>query len=398
MGRGYVFGVLAPYAEGFREGLLAGGYTEGSAARLVHLMAHVSRWLDGRGLGVAQFGGEEIAAFVADRRAAGYVGWRSPQALAPMLAYLDGLGVRGERVSERGVRDWLLGRYEAYLADERGAAPASRRSYLGVARRFLDHVGSAAEEELWVLTAEAVMAFFRAECARRSPGSTSATTTGMRSFLRYLYLEGLISVPLSSAVPSGPAWSLAGLPRSVSAAQASDLLASCDRHRVEGRRDFAILKLLVRLGLRAGEVADLELDHLDWHHGELQVQGKSHRVERLPIPPDVGAAIVAWLRDGRCREGTSRAVFTRLRAPRGRLTAGSVGAVVRRACDRAGYPRIGPHRLRHTAGTELLRAGASLTEAGRVLRHRRLHTTAIYAKVDLAALSGLAQPWPGKRP
>jgi site-specific recombinase XerD len=315
-----------------------------------------------------------------------------------MLEYLDGLGVRGGEVSERGGWDWLLSRYEADLVDERGAARASVRSYLGVARRFVDHLGFGEEEELGVLTVEAVTAFVRDECARRSPGSASATTTGMRSFLRYLYLEGLISVPLSTAVPSRPAWSLAGLPRSVSAAQASDLLASCDRHRVEGRRDFAILKLLVRLGLRAGEVADLELEHLDWHHGDLQVQGKSHRAERLPIPPDVGAAIVGWLQDGRSPEETSRAVFTRLRAPRGRLTAGSVGAVVRRACDRAGYPRIGPHRLRHTAGTELLRAGANLTEVGRVLRHRRLHTTAIYAKVDLAALSGLAQPWPGGQP
>ena len=129
MGRGYVLGVLAPYAEGFREELLAGGYAEGSAARLIHVMAHVSRWLDSRGRGVVQFRGGEIAAFVADRRAAGYVGWRSPRALAPMLQYLDGLGVRGGEVSERGGWDWLLSRYEAYLVDERGAAPASVRSY-----------------------------------------------------------------------------------------------------------------------------------------------------------------------------------------------------------------------------------------------------------------------------
>jgi integrase/recombinase XerD len=243
-----------------------------------------------------------------------------------------------------------------------------------------------------------VTTFVTDECARRSPGSASATTTGMRSFLRFLYLEGLTPVLLSPAVPSPAAWSLAGLPRSVSAAQAADLLAFCDRQSASGRRDFAILKLLIRLGLRAGEVAELDLDGVDWRGGELQVRGKAHRAERLPIPPDVGQAIAAWLHEGRRRDETSRAVFTRLRAPRGRLTAGSVGAVVRRACRRAGYPPVGPHRLRHTAGTELLRAGANLTEVGRVLRHRRLHTTAIYAKVDLAALSGLAQPWLVVRP
>jgi site-specific recombinase XerD len=315
-----------------------------------------------------------------------------------MLEYLDGLGVRGESVFERSAQDWLLGRYEAYLVGERGAAPASRRSYLGVARRFVDQLGLGEGRELRLLTAEAVSVFATAECARRSPASASATTTAMRSFLRFLYLEGLSPVLLSTAVPSPAAWSLAGLPRSISAAQASALLASCDRRIGEGRRDFAVLTLLIRLGLRAGEVADLELEHLDWRHGELQVRGKPQRAERLPIPPDVGEAIVAWLHDGRSQEETSRAVFTRLRAPRGRLTAGSVGAIVRRACDRAGYPRIGPHRLRHTAGTELLRAGANLTEVGRVLRHRRLHTTAIYAKVDLAALSEVAQPWPADRP
>jgi site-specific recombinase XerD len=315
-----------------------------------------------------------------------------------MLEYLDGLGVRGESVFERSAQDWLLSRYETYLVGERGAAPASRRSYLGVARRFVDQLGLSGGQELGLLTAKTVTAFATAECSRRSPGSASTTTTGVRSFLRFLYLEGLTPVLLSTAVPSPAAWTLAGLPRSVSATQASDLLASCDRHSSEGRRDFAILTLLIRLGLRAGEVADLDLEHLDWHHGELQVLGKAHRAERLPIPPDVGEAIVAWLQDGRSREETSRAVFTRLRAPRGRLTAGSVGAVVRRACDRAGYPRVGPHRLRHTTGTELLRAGANLTEVGRVLRHRRLHTTAIYAKVDLAALSGVAQPWPAVRP
>jgi integrase/recombinase XerD len=398
MGRGYVFGVLAPYADGFREGLLVKGYTEGSAARLIHLMAHVSRWLDRRGLGAAQFRAGEIAAFAADRRAAGYAGWRSPRALAPMLEYLDGLGVRGESVIEPGDRAWVLDRYEAYLVGERGAAPASRRSYLGVARRFVGQLGLGEGQDVGLLSAQAVTAFAAAECSRRSPASASATTTGMRSFLRFLYLEGLTPVLLSPAVPSPAGWTLAGLPRSVSTTQASDLLASCDRQSGQGRRDFAILTLLIRLGLRAGEVADLDLDHLDWRHGQLQVRGKTHRAERLPIPPDVGEAIVAWLQDGRSRAETSRAVFTRLRAPRGRLTAGSVGAVVRRAGERAGFPCIGPHRLRHTAGTELLRAGANLTEVGRVLRHRRLHTTAIYAKVDLAALSGLAQPWPGGRP
>jgi integrase/recombinase XerD len=392
-----VSGCLADYADGFREELFSRGFTEGSAARLIHLMAHLSRWLDGSGLRPFEFTGDQLAVFVAGRRANGYVGWRSARALVPLLEYLRALGVVPEIEAEAAPFDALLNRYEVYLVNERGAAPATCRSYLGVARRFLDGLPEG-DDELGLLEAGAVSRFVTAECSRRSPGSASSTTTGMRAFLRFLFLDGITPLLLSPAVTSPAGWGLAGLPRSVPSSVVADLLASCDRHSVAGRRDFAILKLLARLGLRAGEVADLQLDHIDWHHGELHVRGKAHRAERLPVAPDVGEAIVAWLGDRGPFAGASRAVFTRLRAPRGPMTAGTIGAVVRHACDRAGHPPIGPHRLRHTTGTELLRAGANLNEIGRVLRHRRLMTTAIYAKVDLAALSQLAQPWTAVQP
>jgi site-specific recombinase XerD len=392
-----VQGSLSAYAEGFRQHLLDRGYTEGSAARLIHLMAHVSRWLDVAGLSPNELTSHRVAVFVASRRAEGYVGWRSGRAVAPMLGYLRDLGIVPDVESEARWFDELVRRYESYLVHERGASAATRRAYLGVAVRFLGAVPLASEEELSSLTALAVSSFVTGECSRRSPGSASSTTTGMRAFLRFLFLDGTTPVLLSPAVPSPAVWGLAGLPGSVPSSQAAGLLAACDRQGVAGRRDFAMLKLLIRLGLRAGEVADLQFEDIDWHHGEVQIRGKSHRSERLPLPADVGEAIVAWLQDGRPSGGSGRAVFTRLRAPHGPLNAGSVGAVVRRACDRAGYPRLGPHRLRHTAATELLRAGADLNEIGRVLRHRRLRTTALYAKVDIAALSQLAQPWPGAR-
>lgn len=393
-----VQGSLAGYAEGFREHLLGRGYTDGSAARLIHLMAHVSRWLDGFGVSPSELTPERVAAFVASRRAEGYAGWRSERALAPMLEYLRELGVVPEVVSESRWFDQLAGRYESYLLNDRGATAATRRAYVGVALRFLEYLPASCEEDLGLLQADPVSRFVTAECSRRSVGSASSTTTGMRAFLRFLFLDGITPVLLSPLVTSPAGWGLAGLPRSVPSSIVADLLVSCDRESVAGRRDFAILKLLARLGLRAGEVADLELDHIDWHHGELAVRGKAHRAERLPLPADVGEAIVAWLEDRRAVAGAGRRVFTRLRAPHGPLNAGAVGAVVRHACARAGHPPIGPHRLRHTTGTELLRAGANLNEIGRVLRHRRLHTTAIYAKVDLASLSQLAQPWPAVRP
>ena len=199
---------------------------------------------------------------------------------------------------------------------------------------------------------------------------------------------------LAPAVPSVANWSLAGLPRAVGSADLACLLRSCDRRRAVGRREFAILTLCSRLGLRAGEVARLELGDVDWRAGELVVRGKSARRDRLPLPSDVGEAAAAWLARGRPRGIDTAAVFVRMRAPHGPLASTGVSAVVRRASIRAGIGAISAHRLRHTAATSMLQAGASLTEVGQVLRHERLLTTAVYAKVDLSALAAVAQPWP----
>ena len=395
MGRGHVTGVLAEHAGGFRAWLLAEGYTEGSAARLVHLMAHLSRWMGGVGLSTGELTSPVMERFMVARRAEGYVGWRTAHALGPLVAYLEGIGVvaRADTPKQLSELGELLGFYDSYLVAERDLAVASRRSYLAVARQFLAWMQEA-EISLGSLSAATVSEFVRLECARRAPGSASTTTTGMRSLLRFLYLHGFTPSLLSAAVPSPARWVLAGVPRYVGGDEVRALLDSCDRSSAVGRRDYAILTVLVRLGLRAGEVARLELGDIDWHRGELGVRVKGGRVERLPLPVDVGEAIVAWLRQGRPRGGAT-AVFCRLRAPHGALTAGGVSAVVRHASKRAGMVPIGAHRLRHTAATTMLHAGASLVEIGRVLGHRRPHTTAVYAKVDLVALAELAEPWPG---
>jgi site-specific recombinase XerD len=207
-------------------------------------------------------------------------------------------------------------------------------------------------------------------------------------------VEGLIKAPLAQAVPPVSGSKGAGLPRAVASATLTALLASCDRRTATGRRDYAIMVLLARLGLRAGEVARLSLDDIDWGNGEVLVHGKGGRDDWLPLPDDVGAALAGYLKRGRQRAET-RAVFLRAIAPAVGLTPVGVTWVVYSACQRAGVPKIGAHRLRHSAATEMLRAGASLTEIGQVLRHAALGTTAIYAKVDFVALRPLAQPWPG---
>ena len=199
-------------------------------------------------------------------------------------------------------------------------------------------------------------------------------------------------MPLVWAVPSVADLRDRALPRGLEPGAVRKLLASCDRRRLVGRRDYAILLLLARLGLRAGEIAALELDDVDWRRGLLLVHGKGARQDVLPLPADVGEAIVGYLRRRpRCK---CRALFLRVTAPRREMNRSTIGWVVRGACDRAGLPRVGPHRLRHTAATDMLRAGASLAEIGQVLRHREQRTTAIYAKVDRARLRALARPWP----
>jgi integrase len=244
------------------------------------------------------------------------------------------------------------------------------------------------------LSAGQVSAFvLRVGCEQRL-GKAKTTVTALRSLLGFLHLEGLVSSSLAAAVPSVASWRLAGLPRGLQPDEVSRLLAACDRRTVPGRRDLAMLLLLVRLGLRAGEVAGLGLDDIDWRAGQVTVCGKGDGHTRLPLPDDVGQAIVGYLRDGRPATAQGRWLFVRLAAPHRRLTAGAVSAAVFAAGQRAGLGTVRAHRLRHTAATRMLAAGAGLTEIGQVLGHRKASTTAIYAKVDRDALRVLARPWP----
>jgi integrase/recombinase XerD len=232
-------------------------------------------------------------------------------------------------------------------------------------------------------------------CPRLGRRAAQLTVVALRSLLRFMHLEGALERSLAGAVPSVAGWRLSGLPKRLEPGEVDALLDSCDRSTVIGSRDLAILTVLARLGLRAGEVAGLSLEDIDWRAGELIVRGKGARSERLPLPHDVGEAVVGYLRDGRPATAQDRMVFVRVRAPHHGLSPGGVTFVVAAAARRAGLGQIHAHRLRHTAASEMLRAGATLPEVGQVLRHRRASTTAIYAKVDRQALRQIARPWPG---
>lgn len=391
-----VGGPLAAFAPGFVDDLVARGYRPGSAADQLRLMAEVSGWLGERGLGGADLTVRVAEQFVADRRAR-RSRLRSVRALCPLLDYLRGLGVAPLMVRARASTpaEVLIERYSMYLLERRGLARSTVRDYVGVARVFLagrERVGG--ELALGELDAAAVSEFVLLESRRCSVGSAKCMVTRLRVLLRFLHLEGEIDRDLTGAVPSVASWRLASLVKALDPRSVQRLLSGCDRRTRVGRRDFAIVTLLSRLGLRAGEVAALRLCDVDWRAGELLIRGKGSRQERLPLPDDVGAALAGWLARGRPR-CESVFVFTRLRAPLGGLSSGAVSQIVRRACQRAGLPVVSAHRLRHTAATEMLRAGGSLTEVGQVLRHRGRDVTSIYAKVDRLALAAVVRPWPG---
>jgi len=288
--------------------------------------------------------------------------------------------------------------FEQYLLHERGLAAASIRLYGDSVGRFLKNAFGNSEVRLDQLTAADIVRFVQVDAARlHHPKRAQVMTTALRSFLQYGRYRGDIVADLHTCVPTVANWSMAGIPKTISSSQVQSLLAGCDRQSVAGCRDYAMLLLISRLGLRAGEVVDLMLDDLDWNEGAISIRGPAQRVDRLPLPSDVGAALVDYLRHGRpaC---SVRNVFIQIHAPRRALLGPSaVSCIVRRALLRAGIdsPNKGAHLLRHSLATQMLGGGASLSEIAEILRHRNQQTTMIYAKVDLVSLHTLALPWPG---
>lgn len=294
----------------------------------------------------------------------------------------------------------LLSEFGEWLDRQRGLSPVTVHNYCWHVEQFLRSLPGTVRAPVDLLDAGTVTAFMVEFCRDRNTNSAKSMARSVRSFLRFAHATGRTRVELWGAVPSSAGWHLASLPKAVPAAEVEQLMkvaAIRARFSATGRRDYAILLLLARLGLRRGEVAALGLDDIDWRSGELAVLGKGNRVERLPLPVEAGEAIVAWLTGGRPSCET-RWVFTTLKPPGRPLSSGAIGHVMGSLCRIAGVDRIGAHRLRHTLASDMLRAGASLAEVGQVLRHRSVRSTAIYAKVDQVALRPLARPWPGTTP
>jgi integrase/recombinase XerD len=384
-------GPLAPFAEQYRLELLARGYTVRSAVNELRQVGRLSCWLDEGGLEARELSREQIEEFLVVQRRAGRVRSQSRPGLLCLLAVLQEQGVTAEpAAAPPSPRQMLLSSFERYLLTERGLAAGTVTGYLAHAGRFLDDLPAGGLAQ--------VSAAGVSQAVLRVSASAAAATTqnfiaGLRAFLGFLFLEGLAETDLSQAALTVQRRQRS-LPRGLASSDVRAILDSCDRRSALGRRDYAIVILLVRLGLRRGEVAALRLDDIDWRAGELVVRGKRSRSDRLPLPPDVGRAIAAYLKHGRppCPR---REVFLTARAPLGPVAAGTVASTVRRACRRAGVEVVGSHRLRHTAACDMVSAGVPLVQVAQVLRHHSLQTTAHYARVDVDALRLVAAPWPG---
>jgi site-specific recombinase XerD len=386
---------MGPFVEGFSARLLELGYTPGTIRNVLKDVGQLGLWMEREGLEASQLSKDAVEGFLLSRRATGRRRVPSARGFAPLLRYLDNVGVLMPAGVASTPVDVLVGRYKDWLVLERGLAAPTVLRYEVLARRFLeeraDVVGSRFVENL---AGSDVVGFLVRECARLTVGAGKGRVAELRSLLRFLYLKGLTPLPLATAVPPVAGWHDTRVPLGIATGDVQLLLDSCDRSSPDGVRDFAILTLVARLGLRSAEVARLELGDIDWRAGEIVVRGKARRQDRMPLPSDVGEALTAYLCDARPTVPI-RQVFLALKAPTRAIRPDLVSDVARRACDRAGVRRVGAHRLRHALATELLRRGSTLVEVSQILRHRDLATTAVYAKVDLVSLRSVALPWPG---
>ncbi|WP_146207224.1 tyrosine-type recombinase/integrase [Nocardioides silvaticus] len=386
-------GPLAEYAPGLAAKLGRRGFLPLSVEHQLRLLAHLSRWMQARGLEVGMLTDARVDEFLVERRAT-YTALYSRRALRPLLEHLGGLGVLPvEEPPPATPTDLAVAGFEQYLLTERGLLPKTAAAQAARIRRFL--TGYCPAGGVGQLTTVEVTQALRDEGRDHAVSSVKRLGYTIKTFLRYAFLTGLIDRDLTGATVPVKSHQPSLLPIGISREQTAALLAACDRDTVVGRRDYAVILLLARLGLRAIEVARLQLTDIDWHHGEIIVRGKSHRDEGMPLPAEVGQALVDYLMRSRPTDAPElRTVFVAARAPRRRMDRVTVSSMIARTCQRAGIEPVGAHLLRHSLGEDMIRAEVPLPAIAQVLRHHDPLTTANYARVDVERLRSLAVPWP----
>jgi integrase/recombinase XerD len=391
-------GPLAPYLPDFERLLRKNGYAPTTVRRKVRLVRDFSAWLSRQTINVEDLTLEHGELYLRYRARHRRPGTDDIAGLKQLLELLREEKIVAQKVGKQSTPlDRLVDRYGLYLREERAVAPDTVVNYSRIARCFLEQSFGEGRLKLSALRTTDVLKFVQHQVARGSRKRAQLACSALRSFLQFARYRGEITFDLSAGVPTVANWSMTSIPRSIAPHHLQQVLASCNRRSAVGSRDYAILLLLARLGLRAGAITQLELDDVDWRAATLRVRGKGGHAHVLPLPVEVGEAIAAYLKIGRpiC---VSRRLFLRSKAPiRGFKTQVAVLSVVRHALNRAGVdsPSKGAHQFRHGLASEMLRNGASLPEIGQILDHRNPQTTAIYAKVDLTSLHHLALAWPG---
>lgn len=382
----------------FLDELTAAGYPSHGLAHRRSTLVAFAQWTRDERLADAGLSEAHLASFVR-RRSRGWDTQKKERAtLRRFFAHLRRRGLLPQPPTPTSPADDLADRYITYLRTDQGLAENSILVYAPCVRAFLAHrVATAGRLALDTLDAEAICTFLVERVAHRSSESARLLSIALRSLLRFLFLRGEIARDLSAVVPRVRTYQQSGVPVVLSPDEVERVLGTTDRSTPRGRRDYAVLLLLARLGLRASEIVSLELSDLRWRAAEIVVRGKGPRLDHVPLLADVGDAVAQYLREDR-GSSASRRVFLRLIPPRvGLASPCAIDHVVRFALARAGIaprPRCVAHLFRHSLATRMIRHGASMAEIAEVLRHHSHATTAIYAKVSFEALRTVARPWP----
>lgn len=393
---------VGPYLDDFSAALADEGYSPFTIRDHLRSADHVGRWADGRRIALSSWDDALLEGFDRHlRRCTCIKGNKGAfsHAISGARLLLAHLRARGVISAARPTPPTsryspISGRFADWTLRHRGVAPSTAARYQRMLQPFLEKLG----EDPSRYTVSAVRGYVIRQLGAVGRGETREAVTSIRAFLRFLVAEGRVHSGIQHCVPTVPQWRLSSLPRYLEAADVDRVVKSCNLTTGHGLRDHAILLLLSRLGLRAGDIIRMTLDDIDWRGGTLRVQGKGRREVRLPLPQDVGDAVLAYLKRGRPKANTERLFLTTYAPTRPFATSASVSDIVRVALVRAEIkdpPSRGAHLLRHSAATAMLRAGGSLETIATVLRHRSPDTTAYYAKVDVAMLQQVAQPWPG---
>ena len=390
---------LGKFMDDYAQLLHQNGYSRDNARCKLRTVARWSPWLKRYGIAANQLNQEHLAKYLKMKVRKTPPFRREDEVnLKQFLDFLQQKGViQVTQQLERTAVDEFVAEFASYLEAERSLSLSTIEQYAAHAAAFLKEHFEVRSVDFSTIDSLDVSKYVQRTASKRSRKNAKLMCTALRALFRYARHQGFLTTQLDAAVPSVANWRLASIPYSLPAESVERILSSCNRETCIGKRDYAIILLLVRLGLRAGEIITLGLEDIDWRSGIITVHGKGSHRSQMPLPADVGEALAAYLQFGRPKS-SSRKVFLSSQAPiRAFKRSGPVTALVHRAITRAGVTgaKSGAHQFRHSIATNLIRGGASLSEIAELLRHRTIDCTTIYAKVDLPALRTLALRWPG---